>query len=83
MANAVDTLVDAGIAEDDSVRLAGFAPKTIIEHITIAHPDLRTTNTARQPDAVVPKKGKGAAIGDAGLRCKLPPRSYHMIRVGI
>ena len=65
------------------ISLAGFKPKAIVEHMTIAHPDLRAANTAKQPALVVPKKGKGASVVDAGVRCKLPPRSYHMIRVGI
>ena len=65
------------------VSLAGFKPKAIVEHMTIAHPDLQAANTARKPELVIPKKGKGASVTDAGLHCKLPPRSYHMIRVGI
>ncbi len=65
------------------IGLAGFTPKAIVEHMTIAHPDLQAVNTAKKPALVVPKKGKGASVVDAGVRCKLPPRSYHMIRVGI
>ena len=41
------------------IDMAGFAPKAIAEHITIAHPDLRATNTAAKPDRVVPKAGRG------------------------
>ncbi len=65
------------------VSLAGFKPKAIVEHMTIAHPNLQAANTAKKPELVVPRKGKGASVTDTGLRCKLPPRSYHMIRVGI
>jgi alpha-L-arabinofuranosidase len=64
------------------INLSGFAPRDIVDHVTLAHPDLRAVNTAKAQKQVGPKKGKGAVIGDNGLRCKLPPRSYHMIRVG-
>ena len=78
---AVNRHPDEALTVD--VALAGFKPKAIVDHMTIAHPDLQTINTAKKPDAVVPKKGKGASVTDAGLRCRLPPKSYHMIRVGI
>ena len=63
--------------------LAGFAPKSVAEHVAIAHQDLRATNTAKAPNRVAPQKGKGAALRDGALKAKLPPRSYHVIRVKI
>jgi alpha-N-arabinofuranosidase len=78
---AVNRHPDEAMAVD--VSLAGFAPKEIVEHLTLAHPDLQAINTAKRPDVVVPKKGKGASVTDNGVRLRLPPRSYHMIRVGI
>ena len=65
------------------IGLAGFAPKAIAEHITIANPDLQATNTARAPDRVGPMRGKGVGVRDGAVKGRLPPRSYHMIRVSI
>jgi alpha-N-arabinofuranosidase len=65
------------------VGLAGFAPGAILEHVTIAHPDLKATNTARHPDRVAPARGKGVAVRDGRVRGKLAPRSWHMLRVGV
>ena len=41
------------------VSLAGFTPKAIVEHMTIAHPDLQAANTAKKPELVVPQEGEG------------------------
>ena len=65
------------------ISLTGFKPKAIVEHLTIAHPDLRATNTAKAPNKVVPVKGRGIGLRDGAVKGKVPPRSYHMIRVGI
>ena len=43
------------------IDMAGFAPKAIAEHITIAHPDLKATNTAQKQDRVAPQAGKGVS----------------------
>ena len=48
------------------IDMAGFAPKAIAEHITIAHPDLSATNTATKPDRVVPKPGVGISVSEGG-----------------
>lgn len=64
------------------VSLAGFKASGIAEHVTIAHPNLQATNTARKQN-VAPAKGKGVAVRDGAVKGKLPPRSYHMIRVKI
>jgi alpha-N-arabinofuranosidase len=65
------------------VSMAGFAASGIAEHIVMAHADLRATNTAKAPNRVVPARGKGVALRDGTLKGKLPPRSYHVIRVKI
>jgi alpha-N-arabinofuranosidase len=62
---------------------AGFSPSAIAEHITIASPDLQAVNTAKAPKTVTPKRGSGASVKDGAIRCRLPPRSYHVIRVSI
>ena len=78
---AVNRHPDEAMTVDIST--AGFKPSAIVEHFAMAHPDLRATNTAKAPNTVVPKRGTGTAVKDDGIRCKLPPRSYHVIRVKI
>jgi alpha-N-arabinofuranosidase len=63
--------------------LAGFDAKSIAQHITIENKDLKATNTAKNPGRVAPSKGKGVGVRDGAVKGKLPPRSYHMIRVAI
>ena len=72
---------DEAMAVD--IDMAGFAPKAIAEHITIAHPDLRATNTAAKQDRVVPKSGEGISLSDGAVKGSLAPRSYHVLRVSI
>jgi len=72
---------DEAIALD--IGMAGFHPNAIAEHVTIAHPDLKATNTAAHPDRVGPSKGKGLSLRGGAVRGKLPPRSWHMVRVHV
>jgi alpha-L-arabinofuranosidase len=65
------------------IAMAGFVPTAIAEHITMDDPDLQAINTAKAPDRVVPKRGKGLALGDGGIEGRLPPRSYHVLRVSV
>ena len=65
------------------VSLAGFKPKAIAEHMTIAHPDIKAANTAKRPNTVVPRKGRGVGLRDGAVKGKLPPKSYHVIRVAL
>ena len=65
------------------VSMAGFKPTAVERHMTIAHPDLRATNTAKAQNSVAPARGKGVALHDGALKGMLPPRSYHLIRVSI
>jgi alpha-N-arabinofuranosidase len=65
------------------VGLSGFDATRVVEHIAMTHPDLRATNTAKQPNRVQPAKGKGIAIRDGAVKGKLPPKSYHVIRVAV
>jgi len=71
---------DTAIAVD--IDMTGFAPKAVKEHAMLAHPDLRAINNASK-EAVAPKKGKGVALRDGRLKGRLPPRSYHMLRVSV
>jgi alpha-L-arabinofuranosidase len=72
---------DEDIALD--VDLAGFEPSAVAEHITIVNSNLHATNTAKAQNRVAPSKGKGISLRDGALKGKLPPRSYHVIRVKI
>ncbi len=65
------------------VALAGFKPNAVSDHMTIAHSDLNAANTAKAPNRVTPKKGKGVGLRDGAIKGRLPPRSWHMIRVSI
>jgi len=64
------------------IDMAGFVPTEIVEHVIIAHPDLKATNTAVDQERIKPQKGSGVAI-DGSVHGSLPARSYHMIRVSI
>jgi alpha-N-arabinofuranosidase len=63
--------------------LAGYDAKSIAQHVTIENSNLQATNTAKQQNRVGPSKGKGVGVRDGAVKGKLPPLSYHMIRVAI
>jgi alpha-L-arabinofuranosidase len=65
------------------IAMTGFAAKAVAGHVTLAHPDLRASNTEAKPDAVALRKGRGIALRNGALRGRLPPRSYHMLRVSV
>jgi alpha-L-arabinofuranosidase len=60
----------------------GYNVGAVVDHQVMTHANLEAVNTAKAPDNVIPKKGRGARIADGRLRAKLPPYSYQMIRVG-
>ncbi len=66
-----------------SIDLAGFAAKAVAEHITISDADLSATNTAKNPNRIKPKKGRGVTVQDGALKGRLSPRSYHVLRVAV
>ena len=65
------------------IATAGYAPKAIAEHIVMADDDLNATNTAKAPDRIAPRPGKGVAVEDGAVKGDLPPLSYHVVRVSI
>ncbi len=65
------------------ISLQGFGTPSILEHKVIAHKNLEATNTAKNPDNVVPVTGSDATLKGTTLTLKLPPYSYHMIRVKV
>ncbi len=53
----------------------------VAEHRVLADPDIHASNTAGQPDRVVPA-GRQAAVVDSGrLTVDLPPRSWNVVRL--
>ena len=61
------------LRELDGVELA--------EHIVLADEDLDASNTADQPDRVVPRPGSGGTVEGHSLRAELPPRSWNVLRL--
>ena len=71
-------------AMDLSVGLTGFEKLRLVEHAVIGGKgqDLRLTNTCDEPGRIKPEKGSGFALDeDAILHGKLPPLSYHVLRL--
>ncbi|WP_422074288.1 alpha-N-arabinofuranosidase [Tranquillimonas rosea] len=63
--------------------LTGFAAERIVFHRVLEGHDLRATNSAEQPDRIVPVEGHGAAVEDGRLRARLGSLSYHVIRIRV
>ncbi|HHY51382.1 MAG TPA: alpha-N-arabinofuranosidase, partial [Alphaproteobacteria bacterium] len=66
-----------------SVRLEGFTATGIADHQVMQHARLEATNTLKNPDEVVPRKGSGATVAEGVLSVRLPPHSYQMVRVAL
>lgn len=69
-----------------SVGLRGFDPRgagsiTLTEHLSISDDDPNATNSAEQPDRVVPRPASGTTVADHELSATLPPQSWHVIRL--
>jgi len=76
---AVNRNLEGGLEFECDLR--GFHDYRVVEHIVLAHDDLKATNTARQPDNVVPK-ANGKAEAQAGqLKALLPQASWNVIRL--
>ncbi len=61
-------------AQDRSVELT--------EHLCLADDDLSATNTAGDPERVVPRPGT-SALSERGLTVTLPPVSWHCVRLAL
>ena len=53
----------------------------VTEHHVVADEDLTATNTAREPDRVVPRAGSDARVEAAAARVLLPPVSWSAVRL--
>jgi len=68
-------------AAELDLELLGFPGCSIESHMTLGGQGLQVTNSAQEPDRVVPRKGSGVEIEDGSrLVGALPPLSYHVIR---
>ena len=68
---------------DLAVPMTGFgAGLRVLESWTIADDDLYATNTADNPDRVVPRPADSVTVTDGTLRAALPPVSWTAIRLG-
>lgn len=68
---------------DLDTRLEGFAGARVVEQHEMVHEDLRATNTASSPNAVVPTSTGDAKVEDGRLRATLKPLSYTVIRLSV
>lgn len=68
---------------DLKVALQGFGAASVIDHQVMTHANLEAVNTAKKPDEVSPRKGRGARASEGTLSVSLPPYSYQMIRVKV
>jgi alpha-N-arabinofuranosidase len=68
---------------DLTVAVGGFAAALEVKEAwTLAEADLTATNTAQQPDRVVPHPASSVAVAAGVLRAALPPVSWTAIRLG-
>jgi alpha-N-arabinofuranosidase len=62
--------------------LRQFADYKIIEHVVLAHDDLKAVNTEAAPDTVVPQKGGESSFVGGQLTAVLGKHSWNMVRLG-
>jgi alpha-L-arabinofuranosidase len=65
------------------IGLQGFGPAKILDCQGIESADLEAVDSLKNPDAVTPKKEARASVDRNALAARLPPHSYHMIRVSV
>ncbi|XID94047.1 alpha-N-arabinofuranosidase [Paenibacillaceae bacterium WGS1546] len=63
------------------IDLRSFGACEVVEHLVLAHDDLKATNTAVDPDRVAPHAGGDATADGAGIRATLKPASWNVVRV--
>ena len=68
---------------DVEIGLQGFGQAKILDCQAMESADLEAVNALKNPDAVTPKKAARASVDGTALAARLPPHSYHMIRVSV
>ncbi len=62
--------------------LRQFEDYQVIEHIVLAHDDLKAVNTGAAPDTVTPRAGGESSIKDGVLTAVLGKASWNMVKMG-
>jgi alpha-N-arabinofuranosidase len=76
--------VNRSTEEDLELRLGvrAFPDHRVVEHLVLAHDDLAAVNTVDRQDRVVPRRvDQVLQDGDDGLRVRLAPVSWNVIRL--
>lgn len=63
--------------------MAGFSPGAVEMHKAMQRHDLRATDPAQAPDAVVPADRRDEAVEDGRLRGRSAPLFYHVFRIPV
>jgi alpha-L-arabinofuranosidase len=61
----------------------GITDYQLVEHVYMTHEDSKATNSAEEPEKVVPRKSNSAAFSRKKLTANLPPLSWNMIRLAL
>ena len=82
------TIFAVNRSETDAVRITapldGFAhAPRVIEHIALSHRDKRASNTAKNPNRVVPLKVRGSSVRDRVWTGELAPLSWNVVRLAL
>lgn len=72
---------DLGNALPLEIDLRSFGACEIVEHLVLAHDDLKAANTAVDPDRVAPHAGGDATADGANVRATLKPASWNVVRI--
>jgi len=65
-----------------SCDLRQFSDYRIVDHMVLAHDDLKAENTEENPDNVAPRSSGNAAISQGQLTAVLEKQSWNVIRLG-
>jgi alpha-N-arabinofuranosidase len=68
-------------ALDFVCELRGFGDYKVVEHLVLAHDDLKAANTLDNPDNVAPQTNDGVTIADSTVKASLPKLSWNVIRL--
>jgi alpha-N-arabinofuranosidase len=76
---AVNRDLEAGLAlESTGISLKDYS---VVEHLTLTHPDTKARNTLADPNQVLPRSNGDAKIEAGRLRANLPKLSWNVIRL--
>ncbi|MNW39253.1 Intracellular exo-alpha-(1-_5)-L-arabinofuranosidase [compost metagenome] len=76
---AVNKSVEDALLLECDVR--GFQNYQVVQHTVLENDDLKTVNTAKQPNAVMPHDNGDASLRDGWVQATLPKLSWNVIRL--